>query len=128
MKEKENRPLKMYLLIKDTIDLGHAILGAAHASLGGYLTFTKSQPGWDGFPIPDNPRVCEKTEEWAIESFRKVVCKVTAEEFEKAKTFGVAGEDYRVMVESGLGGEEVSIVFAPRNDWEPFFKTLKLYK
>jgi len=28
--------LKMYILILDSVDLGHAILGAAHASLGGY--------------------------------------------------------------------------------------------
>jgi hypothetical protein len=29
--------LKMYILIKDSIDLGHAINSAAHAGLMGYL-------------------------------------------------------------------------------------------
>lgn len=126
MHEKNNVPLKMYILIREDIDLGYAILGAAHASLSGYLTFTGISKK---FSLNEKVAlVDERTQKWVEKSFRKVVCKVNAEEFEKAKTFGVAGEDYRVMVESSLGGEEVSIVFAPRNDWEPFFKTLKLYK
>ena len=103
---------KIYILVKDTVDLGHAILGAAHASLSGYLTFQ------------DQPRM----QEWATKSFRKVVCKVSDAEFEKAKTYGEPNVDYRVMVESGLDNMEVAIVFCPKEDWPPFFKSLKLYK
>ena len=29
----------MYILIKDSVSTGHAVLAAAHASLSGYLTF-----------------------------------------------------------------------------------------
>jgi len=65
---------------------------------------------------------------WADLSFRKVVCKVTPAEFEKAKTYGENMKDYRIMVESGLEGMEVAIVFRPRDNFEPFFKSLKLYK
>ena len=46
----------------------------------------------------------------------------------KAKTYGKNMIDYRVMVESGLGGMEVAIVMRPRDNFEPFFKSLKLYK
>jgi hypothetical protein len=101
--------LKMYILIKDKIDLGHAILASAHASLAGYLEF-QNDP---------------ETIEWLKSSFRKVVCKVTDKEFEKAKEYA----DYRVMTESAFGDNfEVAIVFRPREEWPKFFKFLKLYK
>lgn len=67
------------------------------------------------------------TEKWAASSFRKCVCSVTDEQFEKAKSYGKPGEDYRVMTESGLGGMEVAIVFRPKVEWEPFFKSLRLW-
>jgi hypothetical protein len=114
---------KMYILVKGPesgVDLGHAVLAAAHASLGGYLTFRQTCAG---LPVPEDP-----VEEWVRNSFRKVVCKVSDAEFEKAKTYGKPGEDFRVMTESGLGGMEVAIVFRPREDFEPFFKSLKLYR
>jgi len=112
---------KMYILILDTVDLGHAILGAAHASLGGYLDFT------DGMLHPEG--VNAATIDWAKESFRKVVCKVTVREFSKAKE--VAKEHslpYRIMTESALDDGEVSLVFAPRVEWPKFFQFLKLYR
>ena len=117
---------KMYILIRDDVDLGHAILASAHASLSGYLTFVESelneQSERDRFVALGNKT---QTEIWAKESFRKVVCKVTPEEFEKSKTYDLV---HRVMTESGLGGMEVAIVFAPREEWPSFFKSLKLYK
>jgi len=108
---------KMYILILDSVDLGHAILGAAHASLGGYLAFMETEDSVYG-----------PTSQWRINSFRKVVCRVTPAEFEKAKTYGKNMVDYRIMVESGLGGIEVAIVFRPRDNFEAFFKSLKLYR
>jgi peptidyl-tRNA hydrolase len=123
---------KMYILVKGEVDLGHAALACAHAALGGYLHFVESESP-KGF---DKGGVCGScghrdlptgTEKWASLSFRKVICSVTDEQFEKAKTYGVAGKDYRVMTESGLGGIEVAIVFRPRNDFEPFFKSLPLF-
>jgi hypothetical protein len=109
---------KMYILVKESVDLGHAILAAAHASLGGYLTFIEAEKNVDGEGT---------TEDWVHNSFRKVVVKVTDVEFEKAKTYGAAGKDFRVMTESGLGGMEVAIVFRPRDEWPGFFRSLRLY-
>lgn len=105
--------LKMYILIKESVDLGHAILGAAHASLSGYLAFQNAEGA-----VGSNMRL------WVHESFRKVVCRVTDEEFERAKEY----PDHRVMTESGLDNMEVAIVFAPREEWPKFFKFLRLYK
>lgn len=120
---------KMYILIHKNVDLGHAILGAAHASLSGYLTFLEQEHSLrnvcHGESLYEIPTTVEK---WVKESFRKVVCKVTSLEFEKAKTYGTNMVDYRIMVESGLDNQEVAIVFKPRDNFEPFFKSLKLYK
>lgn len=102
--------LKMYILVKDNIDLGHAILACAHGSLACYLD-NQSDP---------------TMQQYVKESFRKVVCKITPEQFDKAKTLMLPGD--RVMVESGLGGAETAIVFKPREEWEKFFKFLSLYK
>lgn len=109
---------KMYILIKDSVDLGHAILGAAHASLSGYLTWEEEPCGDDYFDMA----------EYVVESFRKVVCKVSNKEFEKAMTYGEENVDYRVMTEMALGGGAIALVFRPRKEWPNFFKSLKLYK
>jgi len=126
---------KMYILLLDdpAIDLGHRILAASHASLSGFLTFVDFEVN----EIIKSNLIMEvhptHTEDWAKNSFRKVVCKVTKEEFTKAKTYGENMKDYRVMVEMGLGGMEVAIVVRPRNTSEDnsfnrFLKSLKLYK
>lgn len=99
----------MYILVRDDIDLGHAMLACAHGSLGCYLDY----------------QTAEAMQDWTKNSFRKVVCKVTPAEFAEAKKFDLS---QRVMTESGLGGVETAIVFVPREDWPPFFKSLKLYK
>ena len=113
-------PLKMYILIKEDVDLGHAILAAAHASLGGYLTFTEWRSRMEASEIDS----IVNTDRWQRESFRKVICKVNDKEFEKAKEY----PHHRVMTESGLDDQEVAIVFAPREEWPKFFKFLRLYR
>lgn len=117
---------KMYILIKDNLSIGQAVLAAAHASLSGYLTFTQplDPTKWSQDHIAAMGILTLETETWAKESFRKVVCKVTDAEFEKAKTYDIPK---RVMIESSLG-TEVAIVFAPREEWPKFFNFLKLYK
>lgn len=111
---------KMYILILDSVDLGHAILAAAHASLSGYLLFTEYEQRFKGVT---------PTQSWVTNSFRKVVCKVSQTEFDKAKTYFKEGSEFRIMNECGLpGNPEVALVFAPREEWPPFFKSLKLYK
>jgi hypothetical protein len=97
----------MYILIKDSIDLGHAINSAAHAGLMGYLE-------WKNDPI---------IKEWLSDSFRKVTCKVSEKEFESAKKY----DDYIIVTELAFNKAEVGLVFKPRREWPKFFNFLKLY-
>jgi peptidyl-tRNA hydrolase len=100
--------MKMYILIKESVPLGFAMVAAAHASLAAYLKFM------------DSPEVAE----WLAGPFRKAVCRVTDQEFEASQ----ATADHVVLTESALGGQEVAIAFRPRKDWPPMFKFLRLYK
>jgi peptidyl-tRNA hydrolase len=100
--------LKMYILIMDWVDLGHAINSASHASLMGYLK-------WKDEPIMN---------EWLSDSFRKVTCKINEDEFERAKQF----DDFEIVTELAFDKREVGLVFKPRYQWPKFFNYLKLYK
>ena len=100
--------MKMYILIKASVPLGHAIVAAAHASLACYLKFK------------DHPAV----EEWLSGPFRKAVCKVNDKEFEAAK----AVDDHVVLTESSLGNQEVAIAFRPREEWPKDFQFFPLYQ
>jgi len=102
--------MKMYILVRESISIGHAIVAVSHASLAGYLKF----------------RDAPETQEWLSGPFRKVVCKVTDDEFERAKT--IADHEHLVLTESSLGGIEVAIAFRPRATWDKFFQFLRLYK
>ena len=98
----------MYILVKDSIDLGFAIVAVAHASLAAYLKFKESA----------------EVEEWLSGPFRKVVCRVSEEEFEAAKR----ESDCVVITESALSGAEVALAFKPRGEWPKSFKFFRLYK
>ncbi|WNG33544.1 hypothetical protein F0U61_07865 [Archangium violaceum] len=100
--------LKMYILIRESVPTGFAVLAAAHASLAAYLKFR------------DAPEVAE----WLSGPFYKAVCKVSDEEFERAKAF----EDHVVLTESALGGQEVAIAFKPRREWPKAFRFYRLYR
>ena len=100
--------MKMYILIRDDVEPGHAVLAAAHASLACYLKFK------------DSPEVAE----WLSGPFYKVICKVSEKQFEQAKEF----EDSVLMTESALDGREVAIAFKPRNEWPKAFRFLSLYR
>ena len=100
--------LKMYVLILDWVDLGHAINSASHSGLIGYLK-------WEHDPI---------LKLWLANSFKKATCKVNQDEFERAKQF----DDYEIITELAFDGKEVGLVFKPRYEWPKFFKYLKLYK
>lgn len=99
----------MYILILENVPSGHAINSAAHASLACYLRF-------QDFP---------STQEWLATSFKKVTCRVTRQELEIAKGFI---PEHVIMTESALDGQVTAVAFAPRAEWDPFFKTLKLWK
>jgi hypothetical protein len=98
----------MYILVKETLPVGFAILAAAHASLAAYLKFKDSS----------------EVAAWLAGPFRKVICRVNDEEFESAKTC----EDHVVLTESALDQQEVAIAFRPREEWPKSFKFLRLYK
>jgi hypothetical protein len=100
--------MKMYILVKDSVPPGFAVLAAAHASLACYLKFQ------------DSPEV----KEWLSGPFYKVVCRVSEEEFERAK--GV--EDHVALTESALGGAEVALAFRPREEWPKAFGFFRLYR
>ncbi|MEM7407319.1 MAG: hypothetical protein AAF458_18620 [Pseudomonadota bacterium] len=100
--------MKMYVLIKDDVPVGFAMLAAAHASLAGYLKFQHT------------PEVAE----WLSGPFYKVVCKVNDKEFNKAKTF----DEHVVITESALDNAEVALVFKPRDEWPKPFRFYKLYR
>ena len=100
--------MKMYILIKDTVPAGFAVLAAAHSSLACYLKFRESSD----------------VATWLAGPFYKVICRVNETEFEAAKAF----EDHVVLTESALDGSEVAIAFRPREEWPKAFKYYRHYK
>jgi peptidyl-tRNA hydrolase len=100
--------MKMYILIKESVPVGFALVAAAHASLAAYLKFQ------------DTPEV----QEWLAGPFAKAVCKVTDKKFEQAK----ACPDHVVLTESALGVAEVALAFRPRDDWPRAFRFYRLYR
>ena len=100
--------MKMYILIKDAVPLGNAIVAAAHASLAAYLKYR------------DSPEV----EQWLSGPFYKVVCKVSESEFERAKS----EPDHAVITEAALDNEEAAIAFKPREEWPKAFRYFRMYR
>ena len=100
--------MKMYILVKDHVPLGNAIVAVAHASLAAYL---KHQ---------DSPEV----RQWLAGPFYKVVCKVSEGEFERAKS----ESDHVVITESALDNQEVALAFKPRQEWPKAFRYLRMYR
>ncbi|HTZ22065.1 MAG TPA: hypothetical protein VMC06_14360 [Opitutaceae bacterium] len=100
--------MKMYILIKESVPTGFAVLASAHASLACYLKFK------------DTPEMSL----WLSGPFYKAVCRVNDQEFEQAK--GVT--DHVLLTESALAGQEVAIAFRPREEWPKAFKFYRLYK
>lgn len=100
--------MKMYILIRESIPLGNAMVAVAHASLACYLRFA------------EHPDVTE----WLSGRFYKVVCQVSDKEFERAR----AMEDHVVITESALDGAEVAMALRPRAEWPKAMRFLKLYR
>ena len=100
------RPLKQYLLLKESIPVGWAILAIAHAAIKSYNEFKEH---------PD-------TREW-LSCFRKVVVKVSDKELDEAKNY----DDFVVYSDEDYGSDELVLAFRPRREWPKFFRRLKLY-
>lgn len=97
----------MYILVKNSLPIGMAAVAIAHASLGTYLHFE-----------------CHgDMQYWVRNSFKKVVCGVSDEEFEDAKQY----ERGVVFNESTLNGNETAIGFCPREVYPERFSKYKLY-
>lgn len=100
--------MKMYILVKESVPVGHAITSACHAAVACTQKFI------------DTPEV----QAWLSGVFHKVVCKVNDKEFENAKK----ESDLVVITESALDQAEIAIAFKPRSEWPKMFKFLRLYK
>ena len=96
----------MLIVIKESIDVQYAVVGAAHASLAGYLE-------WE-----DEYRM----QEWVNGVFNKHIKIATPEEFEKAKSEKYG--EHLVITESNLVGEEVAIVYNICEEYPSFLRTL----
>lgn len=96
----------MLIILKKSIPLRFAVVGAAHASTAGLLKWQDD----------------DLTYEWSQGCFYKHVKMATDVEFEKAK-FEKYG-DKIVLTESEMDGEEVAIVYRIQEDYPAFLKTL----
>jgi hypothetical protein len=101
--------MKMYILIRESIPTGFALVAAAHGSLAAYLKFAET----------------DEVRRWLSGPFYKTICKVTEEQFAAAKA---ACADHIVITESALGGAEVALAFKPRDEWPKAFKFFPLYR
>lgn len=99
--------LKLYILVREDIQVGHAINCAAHSACLAVRT-------WQNDPV---------FEDWYKYSFRKVTCKVSRRDFEESKKY----PDHIVFKEDVLNDTEVAIIFKPRETWPDLFKKAKLY-
>ncbi len=99
--------MKMYILIKQDVPAGIAVVAAAHASLAAYLRFHETA----------------EVEAWLKGPFYKTVCSVNEQEFEAAKSV----PDHVVITESSLGAREVALAFKPREQWPKPFRYFRLY-
>ena len=100
--------LRMYILLRESLPTGFAVLAAAHASLAAYLKFK------------DTPEVAE----WLAGPFYKAVCRVTDDEFARAKET----PDHVVVTESALENQEVAVAFKPRAEYPKAFRFFKLFR
>ena len=102
--------MKAYILVKDWVDSGHAVNSCAHA---GYMMALQ----WN----TSDPIIAE----WLANSFKKVTCRVSEEQFEAAKK---QASDWFVVTELAFDKQEVVLVFKPRETWPKFFNFLRLFK
>ena len=98
----------MYILIKESVPVGYALVAAAHASLAAYLRFAESA----------------EVRQWLAGPFYKAVCRVSDDQFQSAREC----PDHVVITESALDGQEVALAFKPRDEWPKAFRFFPLYR
>lgn len=99
--------MKMYILVRDDVPLGIAMVSVAHASIGCYKKFKDDE--------------CMKI--WYEFDWFKVVCKVSKEQFDAAKSI----PNHVIVTEDKFYNEEIAIAFCPRPEWPEVFSKFKLY-
>lgn len=99
--------LRMLIVVRDDLPPNHVALACAHASLAAWLR-------WSG----DGDMV-----RWKEVSFRKVIRKATAEQFEQAKK----EHPHILMTESSLDGRETALVFKMSEEYPKFLNFLPKY-
>lgn len=104
----KSKTMKMYILIKENVPLKFVPVICAHASLSAYLLNQSD----------------ELVKEWLYYSFKKVICSVSEEEFNKCKIDLHRSE---IITESALDNNEVALVLLPRKEWPSYVKKFKLF-
>jgi hypothetical protein len=99
--------LKMYILVRESIPLGVAIVNVAHASVACFRKFEDD----------------ELMQKWISGPFYKVVCAASDKDFEAAKKL----DNHVVIREGNYGNEEIAIAFCPRYEWPRKFKYFRMY-
>lgn len=100
---------RMYILILEGVPLGLAINAAAHAAVACTLQYQESS----------------EVKEWLQDSFRKVTCKVTQDELDRATAYE---NQFIYMTELALDNQITAVAFKPREEYHKMFKYLRLYK
>jgi peptidyl-tRNA hydrolase len=100
--------LKMYIVIRPDVSTAVALVAAAHASLGTYLTYESDS----------------LMQEWKNTSFIKILLKpLNLEHFHNCKKFG----EHRVFTESSLDNLEVAIGYKIIRNPSQFIKDIPLW-
>ena len=100
---------RMYILVLDTIPLGLAMAAVGHAAVACTLKYLNT----------------DEVSEWLETSFRKIVCKVNAHDFEMAT---MNEPDFVLMTELSLNDKITAVAFKPREKYHKCFKFFRLYK
>jgi hypothetical protein len=103
---KDDR-LKMYILVRESVPLGVAIVNVAHASLACYRHFSYD----------------ELMQQWIAGPFYKVICQVSDKDFDACKKI----EKHVIITENKYGDQEICIAFCPRWEWPRKFKYFRMY-
>ncbi len=100
--------MKMYIILLNNIPDRLAPVISAHASLACYKKFQTD----------------ERMVKWINGTFKKVVCVVNENEFDKLKK----ESDYVLLTESSLDNQEVCLAYCPREEFPKMFKFLRMWK
>lgn len=110
----EPKILRMLIVVRDDLPPNHVALACAHGSIAAWFK-------WGENYTIDN--ASDLMKEWRDKSFRKVIRKATAEQFEQAKK----EHPHIVMTESNLGGRETALVFQMAFEYPKFLNFLPKY-